>query len=136
MSLQKRVSNKLPGIVIFLTIGLGILGGELGIDTGMVWVVGFVVLLPIAGMLNGAHEGSDDDRETPTAADASDAAESTDTTDPLDRLRDRYARGELGDEAFERKLEALLETQTYDGARDRVARDRTEPAVGAEVEAE
>ncbi|RYJ15462.1 NADH:ubiquinone oxidoreductase subunit 2 (chain n), partial [Halogeometricum borinquense] len=33
-------------------------------------------------------------------------------SDSLNRLRDRYARGDLSDEQFERKLEVLLDTQT------------------------
>lgn len=38
----------------------------------------------------------------------------------LDTLRDRYARGELTEKQFERKVERLLETETLeDGAEDR-----------------
>lgn len=38
----------------------------------------------------------------------------------LATLRERYARGELDDEAFERKVETLLETESPESARDRV----------------
>ncbi|MFC6753642.1 SHOCT domain-containing protein [Halorubrum tibetense] len=51
------------------------------------------------------------------------ASDTESTADALDTLRDRYASGDLGDEEFERKLEALLETETPDGARRRVERD-------------
>jgi len=34
--------------------------------------------------------------------------------DPLDVLRDRYARGELSDEEFERKTERLMDTEPRD----------------------
>ncbi len=39
---------------------------------------------------------------------------------PLDRLRQRYAVGELSDEQFERKLEQLLATETLEDAEDRL----------------
>jgi hypothetical protein len=52
---------------------------------------------------------------------ADDPPEASDDVDAaLDRLRDRYARGDLSDEQFERKLEALLETETPEDARARV----------------
>jgi len=38
--------------------------------------------------------------------------------DPLESLRDRYARGELTDAEFERRVEALLETEDRSTARD------------------
>lgn len=48
-----------------------------------------------------------------TVADADDTdSEASTTTDPLETLRARYARGELSDTEFERKLEALVETET------------------------
>jgi len=36
----------------------------------------------------------------------------------LERLRRRYAEGELTDEQFERKLKRLLETQTIEDVKD------------------
>jgi hypothetical protein len=42
----------------------------------------------------------------------------------LDRLRERYAEGELDEATFERKLEALLGTETPEAARRHVARTR------------
>lgn len=38
--------------------------------------------------------------------------------DPLDVLRDRYARGELSDEEFERKTEQLVGTETREKIRE------------------
>jgi hypothetical protein len=42
-----------------------------------------------------------------------------DAADPLATLRERYARGELTDEQFERKVERLLETETLEDIEDR-----------------
>jgi uncharacterized membrane protein len=39
--------------------------------------------------------------------------------DPLDVLRDRYARGELSDEEFERKTEQLIGTETREKIREK-----------------
>ncbi len=39
---------------------------------------------------------------------------------PLERLRGRYAAGDLTDEQFERKLERLLDTETLEDAEDRI----------------
>jgi len=42
----------------------------------------------------------------------------------LDTLRDRYARGDLTEAEFERRVERLLETETVDDARAVAERDR------------
>lgn len=47
-----------------------------------------------------------------------------DRQDGLDRLRDRYARGDLTEEQFERKLEHLLETDTPENAAEWQTRER------------
>ncbi len=39
---------------------------------------------------------------------------------PLERLRERYAAGDLTDEQFERKLERLLDTESLEDAEDRI----------------
>ena len=96
------------------------------------WSVATTVFaLGIAGAIvadtlwpGGLGEPTHDD-ETTAANDAATAGPAADesTADALDTLRDRYARDDLGDEEFERKLEALLETETPDDARRRVERD-------------
>jgi hypothetical protein len=45
----------------------------------------------------------------------------TEEADPIEKLREQYARGELGEEEFERRVEKLLETETADAA------EQTEP---------
>ncbi|MFP8888419.1 SHOCT domain-containing protein [Natrialbaceae archaeon A-CW2] len=45
------------------------------------------------------------------------------TTNAHEILRERYARGELGDEQFENKLECLLETATLETTRESLSRE-------------
>jgi len=47
--------------------------------------------------------------------------------DPIDRLKHRYARGEIDESTFERRLETLIETDTL--AQESTERDRTEVAL-------
>ncbi|WP_135828862.1 SHOCT domain-containing protein [Halorussus halobius] len=61
-----------------------------------------------------AHSG--DGTERPQAAEA---GPGTNNRDALETLRARYARGELTDEQFERKVERLLETETLEDVEDR-----------------
>ncbi|MFB6250640.1 MAG: SHOCT domain-containing protein [Halobellus sp.] len=125
---------------VFLVLGAG-LGSLFGVpilaavDFWMFFAIGYAVVVPLVSLIRG-HRGSDSvaaessadgkvdrmvderDREVSDAAEgAMDAA--------LSRLRDRYARGDLSDEQFERKLEVLLETDTPENARERAERDGT-----------
>ena len=43
----------------------------------------------------------------------------TDTDGSIEALRNRYARGEITDEQFERKVEKLLETESVDEPKER-----------------
>ncbi|MFC7202898.1 SHOCT domain-containing protein [Haloferax namakaokahaiae] len=55
----------------------------------------------------------------------------TDEADPnraLHQLRERYAKGELSEAEFERKLEQLLETETRAAAEDHLTRRETDLA--------
>lgn len=45
--------------------------------------------------------------------------EPTNNKEALETLRNRYARGELTDEQFERKLERLLDTESLEDVEDR-----------------
>lgn len=98
--------------------------------TGQSWwlgalILGYVVVVPVVAVLYGDE---DDRREwwDDWVGNDSDANErKRQRTDPraerdaLETLRDRYARGELTDEQFERKLEKLLETETLEAVEDR-----------------
>ena len=88
---------------------LGVAFGALALGIPYFWVVfpvGFGGVLPL--VLAYSRRTDHDD------AGASTRVETTDPTsdEALRTLRARYARGELTDEAFESRLERLLETET------------------------
>jgi len=113
------------GVIIVLSIGFTALASTFEVDVlaDVFAIVGFVVLLPLVGILG--------DRLPFVAAEEDDAAESTtasgglgEPSEPDDRdeqlatLRERYARGEIDEAEFERRVEDLLETEDGDTARD------------------
>jgi uncharacterized membrane protein len=88
---------------------------------------GYIVVVPVVAMLFDADE---DEAETPaggvTEARRADAeTEPEGVPDALDRLRTRYAEGDLTDEQFERKLDRLLATETPEDAAEHVRRERS-----------
>lgn len=54
-----------------------------------------------------------------------DSVSSESDRDPLAILRERYARGELGDEEFERKAGQLVDTETRERIRENESREPT-----------
>lgn len=100
--------------------------------TGQDWwlaalLVGYIVVVPLVSMLyeeneDDVHEHDADSASAPTDASAG-PAHATNQKDALDTLRQRYARGELTDDQFERKLERLLETETVEDVEDRLQAD-------------
>ncbi|WP_227357027.1 SHOCT domain-containing protein [Haladaptatus salinisoli] len=104
--------------------------------TGQSWwlaalLIGYVVVIPLVALLF----GDEDDREEwwndwtdedwwhgfggLGEKEATNETSEPNNRDALETLRDRYARGELTDEQFERKLERLLETETVEDVEDR-----------------
>jgi hypothetical protein len=129
-----------------LTVAFGLLA--LGVDA--FWVafpVGFGGVLPLAVSLAATDDADSDASETAAGAEGTDVTDAgtdvvdpseteTATSDPRDTkaaladLRRRYARGELTDDAFERRVEELLAGDEDDGPRrQREVRER-ERAVG------
>lgn len=102
--------------------------------TGQGWwlaalLTGYVLIVPLIALLY----GNESDRETwwntcygrctgmlpstHTEQISTEIKASNET--PLETLQHRYARGELTDEQFERKLDQLLETETLENVADR-----------------
>lgn len=65
----------------------------------VVAIVGWLFLVPVLGILS-----------EEVLVEADEPAEPA-TQDPLEELRERYARGDIDDLEFERRLERLLETE-------------------------
>ncbi|MEZ3116708.1 SHOCT domain-containing protein [Halobaculum sp. MBLA0147] len=131
-----RLRDNLTGIVSLLVTGVWMTG----LFTGQEWwlpalIVGYAVVLPLVGILAGEDTDADDwvDLGDSQSADTSerrrtehDEADGGSTKDALETLRERYARGELTEQQFERKLDRLLETESVEDAeayRRRARRD-------------
>lgn len=96
--------------------------------TGQDWwlaalLVGYVVVVPLTSVLSGEEDESD----TSSVSVGDSTTARTDDETPLERLRRRYAEGELTDEQFERKLERLLETETLEDVEEGTSEREREP---------
>ena len=96
------------------TAGLGAIGGLAGMTGGMggmggMWMTTLpLVLLPVAALLVIAYVAV---RQRSADEDGGDAA-ATPEEDPIERLKRRYAEGELSEAEFERALDRELEGET------------------------
>ena len=115
------------GVVMALTFLVGF--GLMFAGVPWFWVafpVGFAGLLPAAIGLARWYERSWSVSE-PTASPEERA---------LEELRERYARGDLTDEEFERRVERLLETESIDDAETFLAGDAPSEAGDSATETE
>ncbi|WP_335999041.1 SHOCT domain-containing protein [Halorientalis halophila] len=120
-----RLRENLTGIVSTLVTGIWLAAMFLDQSWWLGFMLfGYVVLVPLTAVLFGdegdfeAWWDSDAERDPETTPN-----DRTESEDPLTTLRERYARGELTDEQFERKLERLLETETLEDAAEGVGAD-------------
>lgn len=113
-SVQFERKQLLPVLAV-LTFGFTALSAVLGLGSLVptIFVLGFFILIPLVAILGDS---------LPMVKSGSDEDGSETATDPIEELRARYARGELTDEEFERRLERLLETEDVEatGSRERV----------------
>ncbi|WP_277554213.1 SHOCT domain-containing protein [Halobaculum limi] len=143
-----RFRENATGIVSTLVTGIWLAA----LFTGQDWwlaalLFGYVVVVPLTALLFGDESDVDewwdeevkglDPLDTSTADETDDTAPSdADTSDALATLRDRYARGDLTDEQFERKLDRLLESESLEDVEDRRRRERRETTRDRETERE
>lgn len=126
--IARRFRENVTGIVSVLVTGIWLAALLLGFEWWLPFMLfGYIALIPIVSMLFDEDEDEDEEaterqerREETTAG----RQQGTDATgassqDALETLRERYARGELTHQQFERKLEHLLETETLEDAQDR-----------------
>lgn len=129
----ERLRENAVEVTSMLVLGVGLAALFAGFDFfWVVFVIGFAVLVPIVATLYGDEEdrgewwgswdwGRDRNRDREDSRTERVETPREDRTDdtPLETIRRRYARGELTDAQFERKLELLLETETLEDAEDR-----------------
>lgn len=127
-STRERFKRNASGIAATAVTGTWLAAMFLNVDWWLpLLLFGYIVVVPVVSMLFDEEEGSEwldgigsnDDTAT---ADAD--AERESTPDALERLRTRYANGDLTDEQFERKVGRLLETETPEDAAEWVERRR------------
>lgn len=124
--MPKTPAQKFAEAVPILTLGAGLLALFLDVPNWwVIFVIGWVVLTPLVNILvdDEAEVGAEEGESTHEASTSFDTTESdvdAETDAALATLRERYARGELDEEAFERKVERLLRTETVEDARERV----------------
>ena len=113
--LQSIVAGVTTGLILTVAFGL------LALGVPWFWVVfpvGFAGLLPVAMGVTKWYEQRQTDHHTSGSGSTTTAEE-----EALETLRNRYARGEIDETEFERRLEALLETESVDDAEDYAARE-------------
>jgi uncharacterized membrane protein len=116
MALPKLSRGEALQVIAVLTVGLTALSGALGLGpvTGLVAITGFLLVLPLTAILGDRLPwvASDAEAESETVNWTADREDGDDHA--VARLRERYAAGEIDEAEFERRLEALLETQDHD----------------------
>ncbi|WP_435180598.1 SHOCT domain-containing protein [Halorussus sp. AFM4] len=132
---RDRLRENATGIASTVVTGVWLAAMFTGQDWWLAALLfGYIVVVPVVAMLFGDEEDLGEwwDGEagdwTPDDHHATDEADEPDNRDALETLRDRYARGELTDEQFERKLERLLDTESLEDVEDRarLREERTE----------
>lgn len=96
--------RKLAAIVSVLTFGLtaltAVLGG--GPLIPAIFITGFFLVVPLIFLLG---------EDFPLVEVTDEAPQQAQRQDPVETLRDRFARGEIDQAEFERRLEYLVETE-------------------------
>lgn len=124
-----NVRHRWRRIFAVLVVGAGVaapLVTGLWWSLPLVWFFGLFVLLPVFHTLTKPVPDADGDADADAPADPA-----------LRALRERYARGEIDDQEFERKLDRLLATEdaeTVDRSGSEVLAERVRDGLRREVE--
>ncbi|QWC19941.1 SHOCT domain-containing protein [Halorubrum sp. 2020YC2] len=131
-TIRERFRRNASGIAATTVTGTWLAALLLGAEWWLPFMLfGYVVIVPLVSMLFDEEEAESVRVESEsgsvrvergTAAERGEATD--DTADALERLRTRYANGDLTDEQFERKLDRLLETETPEDAAEWAKRNR------------
>jgi uncharacterized membrane protein len=126
-STRERFRRNASGIASTVVTGTWLAALFLGVEWWLpLMLFGYVVVVPVVALLFDEDEESewveDITADSTGESDVDDRLEHV--RDALDRLRARYAEGDLTDEQFERKLDRLLETETPEDAAEYVERGR------------
>jgi len=123
----ERFRANAAGVVSLVVLGAGLAALFAGIEFfWAIWVVGFAAVVPLVAMLFSEEtdaEWTDATRGNTPDRDRENGHTTGSTDEALRALRERYARGELTDEQFERKVERLLETETVEDLEERTGRE-------------
>jgi hypothetical protein len=135
-----RLRENAVSVTSMLVISAGLLSLFTGVGPfWLIFLLGFFVLVPLVALLFGDEKeraawwddwlGDESDweewwdwsgsKETEPRKEHGSADREPSNRDALETLRHRYARGDLTDEQFERKLERLLETDSLENVEDR-----------------
>ncbi|WP_158055461.1 SHOCT domain-containing protein [Halorussus halophilus] len=102
----------LVAVLAVLSFGLTALAAVLGFGSlvPIIFVIGMFILVPLVAILGDSLPMVEEEYASKGTAVEQQSANTT-QDDPLEELRSRYARGELSEDEFERRLERLLETE-------------------------
>ena len=131
-TLRERFRRNASGIAATAVTGTWLAALVLGFDWWLgVMLFGYIVIVPLFSMFFDEDEEKSVVVESETGSVRVGHGDSTerdaatdDTADALERLRTRYANGDLTDEQFERKVDRLLETETPEDAAEWTERNR------------
>ena len=131
-TLRERFRRNASGIAATTVTGTWLAALLAGFDWWLGFMLfGYIVIVPVVSMLFDEEEAESVGVESASGSvgvererTAERDATTGDTADALERLRTRYAEGDLTDEQFERKLDRLLETETPEDAAEWTERNR------------
>ena len=128
MGALRNLRENLTGVLAILILGLGLADLWIptlvpGVPFWAIFAIGYAVVLPLVAIVLGEDE--DDSGADRSGSGEHERVKEDDAEPPLERLKRRYAEGELDDEEFERRLERLLETEDESAAADYLRRERS-----------